>query len=133
MTLLAAGLIALTVLGQVASSQHATPGRISRAIGSGEVRLPKLLKAPEPVMPPAVRAARIRGTVRMEAEIDKDGRVAALRVLSGPALLMSAAMEAAKYYEYTPGTLRGVPIWISTTIEVKFHADFAPVEPMTVN
>jgi hypothetical protein len=49
-----------------------------------------------PIYPPIARAARVQGTVVLQAVIDKDGHVSDLQVISGPPLLLQVAMDAVK-------------------------------------
>ncbi len=74
----------------------------------------------DPVYPPLARQARIQGTVRLDAVLDKEGRVVQLRVLSGHPLLVPAALEAAKQWVYAPTLLNGEPVQVATEIAVNF-------------
>jgi TonB family protein len=54
-----------------------------------------LLLAPiRPVHPPIAKAAHVEGTVVVEAVISKAGTIESLRVVGGPPMLQTAAMEA---------------------------------------
>ncbi len=88
----------------------------------GEVRPPQLLKYVEPIYPPIASRARIRGTVRIEAILDTNGRVAEMRVVAGHPMLVSAAMHAVKQWIYEPTYLNGRPIPILFEITVAFRA-----------
>src|SRR5207244_6703324 len=50
---------------------------------SGEVQEAMLLAMVRPQYPPVARQARIQGTVRLSAIIDKDGRITELKVEEG--------------------------------------------------
>jgi len=75
---------------------------------------------PTPVYPQLAIAAHVQGTVVLEAIIGKNGRVQDLKVISGPALLVRAAMEAVKTWRYQPTLLNGEPVDVSTEISVHF-------------
>jgi protein TonB len=64
--------------------------------------------------------ARQQGTVKFEATISKDGSIINLAVVSGPPLLIPAAMEAVKQWKYRPTLLNGEPVEVLTTIDVNF-------------
>ncbi|MES1261697.1 MAG: energy transducer TonB, partial [Acidobacteriota bacterium] len=79
-----------------------------------------LLSQPKPVYPPLAKEARVQGTVKFEAVIGKDGRVQNLRLLSGPPLLVQAAMQGVQQWVYKPTLLNGSPTEVITTIDVNF-------------
>jgi len=70
--------------------------------------------------PPIAKAARIQGTVLLAATIGKDGTIQDLKVVSGPAMLRSYALDAVRRWRYRPTVLDGVPVSVDTTISVVF-------------
>jgi protein TonB len=81
-----------------------------------------MLLAPiRPVYPAIARAARVEGTVVVEAVISRAGRIESLRVVSGPAMLQRAAMDAIREARYRPYRLNGEPTEVETTITVNFR------------
>ena len=56
----------------------------------------------------------------LHAIIAKDGTVQELTYVSGPALLMRAAMDAVRQWRYQPTLLSGEPVEVDTTISVIF-------------
>jgi protein TonB len=86
----------------------------------GNVILAKLVYHPEPQYPPVARMARIQGTVLLEAVIGKDGTIQELKLLSGPALLAPAALEAVARWRYQPTLLNNEPVEVLTEISVRF-------------
>jgi len=74
----------------------------------------------QPVYPPIARAARVQGTVVLKGIIGKDGRVESLEVISGPAMLQQAALDAVMSWTYRPYLLNGSPAEFETTINVVF-------------
>ena len=80
-----------------------------------------LLLAPiTPVYPRIAISARVEGVVRVEAIISKAGRIESAHVVSGPAMLHEAALEAIQNARYTPYLLNGSPTEVETTITVNF-------------
>ena len=86
----------------------------------GEVLSSKLISQAKPTYPPLAKAAHVQGTVRFQATIGKDGRVQNLELLSGPPLLVQAAMQAVQQWLYQPTQLNGNPVEVVTTIDVTF-------------
>jgi peptidyl-prolyl cis-trans isomerase A (cyclophilin A) len=72
---------------------------------------------PAPVKPGDVRQS---GIVVLDAIIDEKGAVESLKVISGPAMLQQAAIDAVKTWHYKPFLLDGVAIDVKTTISVTF-------------
>jgi TonB family protein len=62
----------------------------------------QLTKHPKPQYPPIARAAHVYGTVVLQAHIGIDGRVSSLYVVSGPAMLQQAALDAVWNWTYKP-------------------------------
>lgn len=96
------------------------PPRTSRITVGGVVEAARLIYEVQPEYPVLARAARVQGTVRLEAIIGKDGSVASLHVLSGPPLLITSATQAVARWRYQPTLLNGVAVEVSTEIDVNF-------------
>ena len=79
-----------------------------------------LLQKTTPVYPPIAKAARVSGTVVLQATISKSGTIENLRVISGPAMLQQAAMDAVKQWRYKPYLLNNEPVEVETTVNVIF-------------
>jgi protein TonB len=73
-----------------------------------------------PQYPAIAKAARIQGTVVLQATISKGGTIENLHVLSGPPMLQQAAMEAVKTWRYRPYLLNGEPVEVETQVNVIF-------------
>lgn len=86
----------------------------------GDVIAAKLVYHPDPEFPALAKAARIQGTVVLEAIIGKDGTIQELKVLSGPAMLVRAAVDAVQRWRYQPTLLNRVPVEVLTEISVRF-------------
>lgn len=95
----------------------ATPQRIR--VG-GNVQAANLIRKIAPTYPPLAKQARVQGTVRLNAVIGKDGSIQNLNVVSGHPLLVNAALEAVRQWQYKPTLLNGEPVEVVTTIDVNF-------------
>jgi len=88
-------------------------------VGQNAAQINLINKTP-PAYPALAKAARVQGTVNFEVTIGKDGHVENLKLLSGPPLLVQAAMEAVRQWVYKPTLLNGEPMNVLTTVEVNF-------------
>jgi TonB family protein len=80
-----------------------------------------LIHKVEPVYPEAARKANLQGVVALEAVIASDGTVVNLHPVSGPDGLISAAMDAARWWRFRPYRVRGEPAAVETTLSVEFR------------
>jgi periplasmic protein TonB len=79
-----------------------------------------LIQKLAPVYPQLARAARIQGTVELQAVISKEGRIEKLQVLHGHPMLVKAALDAVQQWRYRPYILNGEPVEVETHITVNF-------------
>jgi protein TonB len=89
---------------------------ISSGVSAGLLLVPI-----RPVYPAIARAAGVQGTVVVSAVISRTGTIESLRVVSGPAMLQTAAVEAIRAARYQPYRLNGMPTEVETTITVNFR------------
>ena len=89
--------------------------RVSSGVAAG-----MLVYQLKPTYPHIAIQAHIQGTVVLQAMIGKDGTVHDLHVISGPPLLVTAAMEAVKQWRYRPYLLNNEPVEVDTQINVNF-------------
>jgi len=82
---------------------------------------PTLLYAPPLVYPMVARQAHVSGTVVIEAVIDDKGNVTQVKAISGPALLLNAALKAVSERKYEPTILDGLPVSIRFDVKVQFN------------
>jgi len=80
-----------------------------------------LLSKTQPIYPAIAKAARISGTVVLQATISKNGTIENLHVVSGPAMLQQAAMDAVRTWKYKPYLLNGDPVEVETQVNVVFN------------
>ena len=79
-----------------------------------------LLRKVVPPYPPLGKAMHVQGTVVLAATIAKDGTIANLRVVSVPAVLQQAALDAVRQWLYRPYLLNGAPVDVETQVNVIF-------------
>jgi protein TonB len=91
------------------------PITISKGVAEGMA-----ISKPSPAYPAIARAARVEGTVVLQATISKTGTIENLRVLSGSPMLQQAALNAVQQWRYRPYLLNGDPVEVETTINVIF-------------
>jgi TonB family protein len=72
---------------------------------------------------PTAKTARLEGTVRLVAIIDRDGCIQSLKVLEGHPILAGAARVAVQTWRYRPTILNGHAVEVATEILVRFHLD----------
>ncbi len=98
----------------------AAPPPPERVRVGGQVQSALLTNQARPQYPPLARQARVQGTVRLEAIISRDGVIEELQVVSGHPLLVQAALNAVRQWQYQPTLLNGVAVEVITTIDVNF-------------
>jgi periplasmic protein TonB len=86
----------------------------------GKIKPPMQIYAPPPTYPAVAKAARIQGTVLIDAIIDEQGNVVRAHVISGPGLLVPAALEAVGTWKYEPTRLDGEPVSVEMHVAVNF-------------
>jgi len=79
-----------------------------------------LMRKLQPKYPPLAIAARIQGSVVLAAVISKQGTIENLKLVSGHPMLVSAAIDAVRQWQYRPYVLNGEVIEVETQITVNF-------------
>jgi TonB family protein len=82
-----------------------------------------------PDYPALARAARVSGVVTLDSTINKEGRVADLKVLKGHALLNDSALQAVHQWQYKPHAVNSQPVEVATTITINFSLIIPPSIP----
>ena len=103
--------------GQQQARVRAVPGKVTVSAG---VAVGLLIHKTQPIYPPLAKSARVSGTVVLQGTISKTGALENLRIVSGPAMLRQAALDAVKTWRYRPYTLSNVPTEVDTTVNVVF-------------
>jgi TonB family protein len=81
----------------------------------------KLLVTKVPPQYPAdAKDQHIQGAVLLKVNIDKEGNVYKVELISGHPLLTPAAIEAVKQWKYEPYLLNGTPLEVETQVTVNF-------------
>jgi len=75
----------------------------------------------QPAYPPEAQEQQIEGVVKIQQVIGADGIVHSVKLLSGPPLLVPAALEAARYWRYLPALLNGQPVETQQDVEIEFR------------
>lgn len=73
-----------------------------------------------PEYPVLARNAGIYGDVQVEIVIDENGNVVSASVLSGPQLLHSTSLQAAKQWKFRPTLLNGTPVKVQGLLTFRF-------------
>ncbi|HEX7959141.1 MAG TPA: TonB family protein [Terriglobales bacterium] len=89
--------------------------RISEGVSVGQ-----LIHKTQPEYPFIAKTARIQGEVVLTAVVGRDGSIQHLTVVSGPPLLIDAAIDAIKQWRYRPFLLNREPVEVETNITVTF-------------
>jgi TonB family protein len=79
------------------------------------------IKYSVPAYPQMARIAHIQGDVVMNFYIDKEGRVANLKAVSGHPILIQAALDAVKDWQYKPVVINGQPVEVLCQVVTKFR------------
>lgn len=87
----------------------------------GNVRAPELVERIQPSYPAIARAAHVQGTVVIDAIIDTNGKVISEQAVSGPGLLIPAALSAVQQWQYQPTVLNGQAVQLAMEVTVSFN------------
>ena len=98
-------------------SESQTPHRprVSREVAEQLVK-----KKVPPHYPDAARAQHVEGVVLLQVDIDREGIVEKVVLISGHPLLAPAAIEAVQEWRYKPFKLNGEPFPIETQVLITF-------------
>jgi periplasmic protein TonB len=96
------------------------PASITHAFRTSSMLEGSLIRRVQPVYPPLARSARIQGPVSLAALISKAGSMEKVHALSGHPMLVPAAIEAVRQWQYRPYILNGEPVEVETQITVNF-------------
>jgi protein TonB len=99
----------------------ASPPPVNRIVHvGGRISPPRAISTPPPLYPGLARNARAQGQVVIDAIIDERGDVTEARAISGPGLLIPAALAAVIKWRYEPTLLNGEPVSIEMHVIVNF-------------
>jgi protein TonB len=87
----------------------------------GRVKEPRLISRVDPIYPPLAKQTHMQGTVVIDAILDEKGDVIEMKVLSGPPLLIQAAVDAVRRWKYEPTYLNDQPVQVQLNVTVTFR------------
>jgi TonB family protein len=93
---------------------------VERVRVGGNVQALNLTKKVTPAYPALAKQARIQGSVRFTALIDRDGKITSLQLIEGHPLLVESAQEAVAQWQYKPTLLNGDAVEVVTQIDVNY-------------
>jgi protein TonB len=115
------------VIGGVIGGTTAVPAPVAPVVRpkgpvrvGGRVKEPRLISRIDPVYPPLARQTHMTGTVIIDAIIDERGDVIEMKVVSGPPLLIQAALDAVRRWKYEPTYLNDQPVPVQLNVTVTF-------------
>jgi len=74
----------------------------------------------DPEYPAEAKEKHVEGTVLLNVDIDDEGNVGRVELVSGHPMLAPAAMDAVLAWTYRPFVLNGVAVPVETTVQVQF-------------
>jgi TonB family protein len=107
-----------------ANSQHSSPGAVTppeKLSISADVAERNLVNKIDPQYPQMAKIAHIQGDVIISGIINREGKIAEAKALSGHPILVQSALDAVKQWKYKPFLLNGEPVEVKTTITVRFR------------
>ena len=82
-----------------------------------------LIEHPDPIYPPIAKAAGVHGDVVIQIAIGANGAVASEKVISGPAMLQQAALDAVKTWRFSPFQGATADSQTIATLAIPFQID----------
>jgi periplasmic protein TonB len=104
------------VTGPAGGKTGGSPLNVSTGVMAG-----RLLDPIRPEYPMIARLSHGEGTVVVQAIISKSGKIESAQVVSGPAMLQAAALQAVREARYRPFLLNGQPTEVVTTVSIVFR------------
>ena len=101
-----------------AAMNSRTPIRVG-----GRVRPPRMVYRAAPVYPVLAKATHLQGVVQIDSVIDAEGNVVEMKAVSGPPLLIQAALDAVKQWKFEPTYLNDQPVSVQLVVTVTFQLD----------
>jgi TonB family protein len=85
-----------------------------------EVMQKLLVHRVEPTYPADARKDHLQGIIALDVVVGSDGSVVSMHPLNGPDVLARAAMNALRWWKFTPYRVNGEPAAVETTVAVEF-------------
>ncbi len=106
----------------ISSHFHSLRGEESFASFQGRpLQVGQLVAIHQPNYPTEAERAHVEGTVQLRATVDQVGRVEIVHLLSGPPMLVPAALEAVREWRYAPTILEGRAVESVNDVTVVFR------------
>jgi len=105
-----------SVAGGSGASDPSAPGRVRISAEALQV----LSHPVDPNYPLLAREMKVQGSVILDAFIGRDGSIQALKIVSGPTILATAAMEAVRQWRFKPYLQAGQAVETEARITVNF-------------
>jgi protein TonB len=86
----------------------------------GDIQAAKLIYKKPATYPHLAAKMRVSGVVLLQITVDEEGKVSDIKVISGHPLLAPAAVDAVRYWKYSPTFLNGQPVQVIADVEVTF-------------
>jgi TonB family protein len=119
-------LLVLLLFAVATTAQTDTP----KAVSTGEA-ISHLAQRVEPTVPPLATTVRIGGEVKLHIVISPSGQVSTATSVSGPPLLVQAAIDAVKQWKFKPFLEGEMAIAVSTDVDVDFPGGMSESESST--
>ncbi len=107
------------VLGGAGTMPPPPPPKEPIRVG-GNVKEPKIVHIEQPKYPPEAKRANVQGVVILEATVTEEGAVDKVKVISGPPMLVGAAVEAISRWKYEPTYLNGQAVAVILNARISF-------------
>lgn len=115
------GVIGGIISGTAHTNVVAPPGpKVPMRVG-GRIKPPRPISQPAPVYPILAKQTMLQGIVSIDAVIDEHGNVGEMHVVSGPPLLIPAALAAVQQWKYEPTFLNDQAIPVQLIVTVTFQ------------
>ena len=106
-----------------ASMKDPTRAEFGRPVIPPERAEPQLIHRVEAQYPRRMEEGQLQGNAVLHLLIDKQGHVIDIKRESGHPLLIQAAMDAVKQWQYQPFQLNGAPAEVETPVVIKFRCE----------
>jgi TonB family protein len=104
----------------VTASVAALPANAAERERLSPASVPELRQTVEATYPLLGQHARVQGSVVLQAVVGTDGSIESLRIVSGPAILTTAAQQAVRQWRFKPYLQNGQPVETKARITVNF-------------
>ena len=86
--------------------------------------MPVLVSEIRPVYPKEAKDKRMEGAVALDVLIDQEGDVRNVRVIDGPEVFRSGALEAMKRFKFKPAKVDGKPVAVRIRYVLNFKLEY---------